>query len=273
MRVSSWFFSLLAISCVLGCSDDGSATTNSTTDGSSDTAGDGDGDPGDGDGDGGDAAVCVHHCTSDADCLIQGMDVDLTCIDSVCSDGDPPGCADDQECVALYSGWAIECTSGGSECDASAQVCIDVGGEGLCATAPNDIVDCASLLMEEIQTVDIDGNPIVVCAQPNAVCSDEAFCYLPCQSDDDCFSAAFPNCEVDTGMCRCGSDADCATTGQPHFSVCSAGACGCSEDQQCIDGNAGDICTTDGFCGCSGDMACANLPNSLDGGMFTCDAP
>jgi hypothetical protein len=124
--------------------------------------------------------------------------------------------------------------------------------------------------MEEIQTTDIDGNPVVVCGQPNAVCNDDDYCFLPCASDMDCASDSYPICDVSSGLCQCGTDADCATIGMPHLSVCNAGICGCSDDQQCIDGNAGDVCTSDGFCGCTSDMACAGLQNPFDGGMYAC---
>jgi hypothetical protein len=279
MRISSLSLSLFALSLVFGCSDDGtgsSATTSlttmdpttdgSATDGPDTTAdgpdtgdGDGDGDPGDGDG------YCAHQCMSDDDCLIDGMDANLTCVDSVCT-GETSGCTGDDECVALYSGWTTPCTSGGGECDQLAQVCIDVG---LCATPPSDFIDCALLTMEEIQTTDIDGNPVTVCGQPNASCNEEEFCFLPCASDEDC-STAYPVCDVGSGLCGCSSDADCATLGLPQASVCNSGSCGCNDDQQCVDGNAGDVCTTDGYCGCSGDMACASLANPFDGGMYAC---
>lgn len=287
MRISSLSLSLLAISCLLGCSDDGtgtSATTNLTTDPTTDSSttgdgpetgdGDGDGDgpetTGDGDGDG----FCSHQCTADADCLVEGEDIGLTCIEGVCnSEGSGSGCTGDQECVALYSGWTSPCTSGGGECDDLGQLCVDVGGEGLCATPPSDFIDCAALLMEEIEVPDIDGNLVVVCAQPSATCNDQGFCFVPCTNDDACLSGSYPVCNVETGLCQCGSDDDCATLGEPHLSVCNAGVCGCGDDQQCIDGGAGDVCTADGACGCSGDMACASVENLFDGGMISCVQP
>jgi hypothetical protein len=287
MRISFFPLSLLAISCLFGCSDDGTGTsattsltsmtmTGATMDGSStdgpDTTADGpdttaeDPDTGDGDGDGGGDNFCVHQCTSDADCFAGGQDLGLTCVDSLCTSGSS-SCTGDEECIALYSGWTTPCTSGGGECDGLGQVCIDVG---LCAIPPTDLIACDVFMMEEIQTTDIDGNPVVVCAQPDAICNDDGYCSLPCASDADCASDAYPICDVATGVCQCSSDADCAMIGQPQYSVCNAGSCGCSEDQQCIDGNTGDICTAGGSCGCSGDMACAGVENPYDGGMISC---
>jgi hypothetical protein len=196
------------------------------------------------------------------------MSIDLTCVDNVCTSEDP-GCTGDEECVALYSAWSTPCTAGGGECDALAQVCLDIG---LCATPPSDIIPCATLLMEEIQTTDIDGNPVVVCGHPDAVCNDDGFCFVPCASDEDC-SGAYPICDVGSGVCQCGTDADCATLNLPQASVCNAGSCGCGSDQNCVDGNAGDICTGTGSCGCSGDMACANVENPFDGGAYACVQP
>jgi hypothetical protein len=272
MRISLLCISLLAISCLLGCSDDGtgsSATTTLTTDPTTETTADGPETSGDGDGDG----YCGHQCTTDADCLIDGMSFDLTCVDSLCMSPDSAGCTGDEECVALYSGWATSCTSGGGECDALGQLCIDFGGAGLCATPPSDIIPCDVLQQEEIEVPDIDGNLVVVCGQPNATCTEDAFCFVPCGSNDDCLSPSAPVCDVESGTCQCGSDADCAMTGEPHLSVCNAGLCGCGEDQQCVDGGAGDLCTADGFCGCSGDMACAGVENPFDGGMISCVQP
>jgi hypothetical protein len=289
MRSSSLSLALFAISCSFGCSvddsgtsatslttgpstngsADGTDTTGTTTTDGTDTTADGPETTGDGDGDGNGDGYCAHQCTSDADCQINGMSVDLTCVDNVCTSADP-GCTDDDECVALYSGWTTPCTAGGGECDGLGQICL---GNNLCATPPSDFIDCAALGMEEVNAIDIDLNPVVVCGQPTAICNDDAFCFLPCASDDDCLSDAYPSCDVGSGLCQCGSDADCATLNLPQGSACNAGYCGCGSDQDCIDGNVGDVCTGAGYCGCSGDMACANLANPFDGGMYACVQP
>jgi hypothetical protein len=271
---SSWFtLWSLAISLMLGCSDDGvasSATGVTSTDPTADgggTTGDGDASDTTGDGDG----VCVHQCTSDADCLRDGMDVNRTCVDGACT-REP--CTSDEACVALSSGWTTPCTSGG-ECPGPDDVCIDWGGEGLCATQPSRFHGCSERLGapgNPIEVPDINGNLVIVCGQPDAICTEDAQCFTPCDHDLDCDSDAYPVCDVESGQCACSSDADCATLENPHQSVCIAGVCGCSDDQQCVDGNAGDVCTTDGSCGCSGDMACAGIENPFDGGMVVCEA-
>lgn len=265
----------------LGCpSDDGNADTDSTTgndevdttadsatdDATSDATTDAT-DTNDTNADGG---FCIHQCSADADCLVDGQDLGLTCQDSLCS-GDSSGCTDNAECVALFSGWVTACTAGGGECDMLGQVCVQAGDGGLCATPPSDFFMCDTVPgWAEIEVTDIDGNPVTVCGNPSAECNADGFCFSPCSSDADCTSEAYPVCDTNTGVCGCSSDADCATLGQPQASVCNAGVCGCGSDQNCVDGNAGDVCTADGFCGCSGDAACANTENPYDGGMISC---
>lgn len=211
---------------------------------------------------------CLHQCEGDADCLIMGAG-DLTCNDGFCTGDVPSGCTDDQECQAQYSGWITPCTSGGGECEATAQLCVDVGGTGLCATPPTEFVDCATLMQDEVTINDIDGMEVTVCGNTTAACGDNGVCFDPCQSDADCVSDAAPVCNTGTGFCECGEDSHCATLGMPHLSVCNAGACGCGADQDCVDGSVGDVCN-DGSCGCTADMACDGVTNPFDGGTIAC---
>ncbi len=222
---------------------------------------------------GGNGGFCGHQCEADGDCTIDGMDIGLTCVENFCTGEDVEGCATDEECIATLSGWeaGMACTAGGGECEALMQVCLDVGGEGHCATAPSEFFACADAMFDEIETQDIDGNDVTVCGNANAACDEDGFCFSPCQSDDDCVSEAFPICNTDTGFCDCGENADCETIGDPAFSACgSDGSCGCGSDQNCIDGEVGDVCDADGFCGCTNDMACENVENSFDGGSIAC---
>ena len=215
--------------------------------------------------------ACVHQCTGDQDCLIGGKDVGLTCVEDFCTGETPDPCKSDDECIALFSGWSggIACTAGGGECEAAMQVCLDVGGEGHCAAAPSEFFACADAMLDEIDTTDIDGNDVTVCGNAGAACGDDGVCFDACASDDDCAAESAPVCNTGTGLCECGTDADCETLGQPHLSVCNGGTCGCGEDQHCVDGNAGDVCG-DGLCGCSGAEACANVANNFDGGEVRC---
>lgn len=281
----------LASGLVPGCGDDksgsGSATMTSTatmtagtTSGGSDaTASGGATDGGSGvtggatggtTGGGAGEAYCQHHCGADADCKVGGMDLGLVCKDTQCQ-GTAPGCTGSEECVALFSGWNSPCTAGGMECEPMGQVCVKVPSGAACATPPSDVFMCDSVPnWAEIQAEDVDGNPVTVCGNPGVECGADGICFSPCKSDADCFDG-FPICEVSTGLCRCGTDADCAKNGAPNLSVClPSGLCGCNEDQQCVDAKSGDVCTSAGFCGCSGDAGCADVDLGYDGGAIMC---
>jgi hypothetical protein len=274
--------SLLLLTTTVACGDDQNPASSTTLDGTTEPTGDGDGDPtgngdgdgdptGDGDGDptgGPEGSFCAHQCSSDADCLVDGMDANLDCVDSFCQ-GSFNQCTDDAECVALFSGWATPCTAGGDECEATAQICVPVLDGARCATPPSDFIECSLLQMEEIMTTDVNGNAVTVCGRSSAACHPDAYCWLPCQSDNDCASEAFPICNASTGACECGQDSDCATLGMPANSVCNAGVCGCGSDNDCTAGDVGDICF-DGLCGCSGDAACEGVTNAFDGGSIEC---
>jgi len=215
-------------------------------------------------------SYCAHQCSSDADCLVNGQDLGLSCEASTCTSEVTTSCTNDEECVALLSGWSMPCTSGGGECDPLGQLCVQTSAGGRCATPPSDFFMCDLINFAEVMIPDIDGQLVTVCAQTNAECSAQNYCFSPCHADADCASAAYPICNTNTGLCGCGSDSDCATIGQPQLSSCNAGLCGCASDQQCVEGNAGDLCTSAGFCGCTDDAACANVTNSYDGGMIVC---
>lgn len=262
----------LSLVVLLGCADDpsqastttaeSSTTESSTTDtGTSETTGDG-------------AGICMHQCMLDADCFVSGIDAGLQCVDGDCQ---LPPCTTDEACVADLSGWTFGfplCTPGGGECEPYQRICLDVFGEGHCVMGPTDLLSCADTFSFEVETIDIDGNPVVVCGKPDAICHDDGYCTSPCSSDDECLLDFSPICDVQTGRCVCGTDADCENAGTPAAAACMPeGFCGCTDDQQCIDAERGDVCNPDGRCGCTSDMACANIPFSQDGGMMICAEP
>jgi hypothetical protein len=217
-----------------------------------------------------DGAFCAHQCSADADCLVGGSDIGLTCKDSFCTgDGGGDTCADDFECVALFSGWMTPCTAGGGECDAMAMVCIKYEGEGRCALPPSDFVMCDAFGFDDLEVEDIDGAMVTVCAKSAAECGANGACSVPCKADTDCTSGAYPVCDTNTGICGCATDDHCATLGLAQASTCNAGLCGCGADADCVSGKAGDLCMS-GSCGCSADAACADVTNSFDGGMISC---
>ena len=251
-------------------SDDNSTSADNSTDSADAPTDSADGptdsaDTGDPDG-----SYCAHQCRTDADCLVGGTDTGYTCVDSFCV-SDLTQCGTDDDCVALFSGWSQgqPCTAV-DQCAPMTQTCLDLEGEGHCVTVPNDFISCDQLNMVELSMTDIEGNPVTVCGQPDAICLDAGYCHLPCKSDTDCPSAAYPACNVGTGFCECTSDAGCESLGLAAASVCHEGTCGCGTDQDCVAAGFGDLCLPAGGCGCSGDEACAGVTSSFDGGMVSC---
>lgn len=209
------------------------------------------------------AAFCTHQCTSPDDCTISGTDFGYTCDDGMCNGWQ---CTTDDGCIAEASGWTVPCTSGGGECDAAMQICIDFDGQGLCAL-PAAVVDCGPSGLQQIEVTDIDGATVEVCGRL-AECGDDGSCFSRC-SPGSCLQAGFPSCNMDTGRCECTGDSDCASIGIDHLAVCIDGACGCSEDIQCASSDLGDTCFA-GTCGCSGDDACGDVDQQYDGGAVAC---
>ena len=197
---------------------------------------------------------CSLSCESDEDCYVGGEDVDLTCNrDGLCAGEPTDECTEDDECLTLQFQFGTACTAGGGECEATMQACVDVGGEGHCATQPTEFVDCELLMQAEIEVLDIDGNLVVVCGNADLAClelSGNNFCLDPCESDREC---------EDFGV--------------PGISVCNEpGICGCADDADCLAGDLGNHCSADGFCifTCEGDDDCAEIMNPFDGAVPAC---
>jgi hypothetical protein len=233
-------------------------TTDSTTEPEPTTTANPSGEPVEG-------MFCIEECTADADCTINGADAGLKCEDGRCT-GSAGGCTQDQECVAQFSGWAMACT-GQDGCPG--QVCIDIGGgEGRCASPPNDFLKCEDIGMAEIMMPVIEGGmEVAVCGNTDYECRDGA-CVNPCESDDECANIpGLPKCNVATGQCECSSDDDCTASGVDGLSVCKTTFCGCGSDEDCGSSPNADVCN-DGVCGCSGDAACTT--KVFDGTSIAC---
>jgi hypothetical protein len=238
----------------------GTDGTASSTTGDTGDSGDSGGTPG--------GQYCLEECASDEDCYIGGADQGFVCEGSRCV-GDTASCADDQECVALYSGLVTSCSS---TADCPSQECIDIGDpNGWCATIPTEFVDCATINMEEVSMPLFDGTgDVIVCLAPDAFCGDMGYCERPCGNDDDCINyVGHPVCNTGTGKCECGTDSDCAGSGQPGWAVCLSGVCGCGMDDDCAGVTNADSCY-DGFCGCSDVSVCTTEP-TFDGTTQVCD--
>jgi hypothetical protein len=181
----------------------------------------------------GGGGVCEHTCSANEDCLAAGgTDIGFICDGSLCVPAEEPDlCESDDECVPLFSGWVTPCTMGGGECAATMQVCVDLGdGSGACATPPSEFLTCDLLMQAEVERTNLDdGSMVTVCANTNAACGDQGFCYLPCVDDTTCGELV---CNVETGVCECDDDADCGEGG-----TCDAGVCsvpGCMDDADCM---------------------------------------
>ncbi len=213
---------------------------------------------------------CVHRCRVDADCRIEGNDVGLVCEDSRCV-APGSGCVDDQDCIEALSGWFAQCTAS-LECEQLGQICVKVPDGGRCATPPSEFITCAEMPgLVEMTVLDIDGNSVIVCGDPNAECNADGVCFSRCKSDADCTDEAYTRCDVGTGRCGCESDAACEGIGMAIHSVCHPnGNCGCGADQDCVDANLGDVCTASGACGCSSDAVCGAVGPKYDGGAVVC---
>ncbi len=214
---------------------------------------------------GDDGQFCQEVCSVDADCTVMGADSGLKCVESRCT-SDFGKCDSDAACQATVSGWITSCASD-AEC-LMGQLCIDVGGKGLCATAPG-MLTCEQLMQSEVTVQAIGGGDVTVCANTDYVCNDQGFCENPCEDNAECaIIPGYPQCNLDTGTCECTSDADCAATNSPSTSVCNNGVCGCGSDADCAGTNT-DVCNANGFCGCSDASVCTT--KSFDGTMSVCE--
>ncbi len=235
---------------------DSASASASASASESDTSEDETGDPTDGEtGDptdtadptGGGEAQCQYRCNGDEDCFSNGMDLGFTCVDNTfCL----PVCESDTECVAQLSGWEFQPCETNDAC--AAGPCVDLGdGSGGCATEPTEFVDCATLMQEEVEVTDIEGNTVTVCGNTSGTCQDSGLGANTCVIEG----------EVTT----------CEDTGCPDGYTCDAasGGCLCDNDEACGDGS---VCTDEGFCinPCSDASECTDaLP--YDGGEFVCE--
>jgi len=211
----------------------------------------------------GDGMYCQEACNVDEDCFVGGVDSTLDCVDNRCTGEPPPGCTDDGQCVATFSGWALDCAA---QADCPGQVCIDIGGGvGKCAFS-SDMIPCTPPAVDAMYPAIEGGMDFAVCANQDYTCGDSGQCENPCESDGDCVVPGYGKCYVDTGICGCASDADCSGD-SPKCT--DRGFCGCAEDANCTAAGTGDVCN-DGSCGCSAASACTGTP-VFDNTMYVCE--
>ncbi len=245
--------------------DSSTGTTSTTSTETSETSASASGEAsGDATGEPEGARFCQEWCRADTDCAAMGSDVGFTCQGGRCVDADS-GCTDSDECRVTYSGWVTPCDA---QQGCIGQVCIDIGGEGRCATAPSDLMPCEVLEQTEITMPAIEGGELVVCANTNYVCKDAA-CHDPCEDDLACsFTPGRPHCDLGTGECGCTTDLQCQSSGVPGWTRCTAGKCGCGVDTDCVGSLNADVCH-DGVCGCASITACT--VQAFDGTTPVCE--
>ncbi len=181
--------------------------------------------------------LCLILCDVPSDC---GEQEEWDCVDQTCHwnpEPDSPStnnCTTDDDCIPLFSGWTESCANS-DDCDDN-QECIDFDGQGRCAFAEGDFIDCDALNMSAVDRALFDGTgTATICERQDGSCHEDGYCWFPCQSDDDCQSGFGDSCRPD-GLCGCQSDDEC----DPEFSVdaCIDGLCACSNDQVCQEGSA-----------------------------------
>ena len=172
--------------------------------------------------------TCVFVCQEAGDCLSANFD----CIDQRCEYAGATGdsrCESDDGCIPQMSGWQEGC-GGQVDCDAT-QACVELNGDGFCALKDSADLPCGNMEMESMEKPLVEGDgTATVCGNNEASCHDDNYCFVPCQSNDECIMDGASTCH-DDGTCGCGSDADCEAS------------------------DAGDVCE-DGQCTCSGQDAC-----------------
>lgn len=198
-------------------------------------------------GNGAGGSVCTAQCIEDADCFSNGVDLGLTCSDNgFCH----TACEDAADCIPALSGWVAQPCDSSDTCPAGP--CIDYGGDtGGCATAPPEMLDCAGLMLDEIEATDVDGNPVTVCGESDGLCTLDPLGDMSCTLG-------------------------CEATGCSNPLTCeSDGSCHCASDDDCLAANTGDTCGPNGVCffGCEDVTDCeASLgAPALDGQTLHCE--
>ncbi len=169
-----------------------------------------------------DGTFCRLECATAADC---GDAAQFDCTNNRCV-YNGARCAVDDDCVAVSSGWVMQCQS---DADCQGLVCVDTGDAtaGRCANDATGPVSCELLMQSEFATTKFDdASAVTVCAITGAKCEDQT-CFVPCTEDGDCFGLT---CDVSSGHCVCENDAQCPGNGADK---CYDGACGCAAEASC----------------------------------------
>jgi len=203
--------------------------------------------------------ACTYECVLDADCdPAHGY----TCVGGLCLDAER-ACNVHDDCVAWATSLTEPCAAD-TDCEffAYGDLCIDVGGNGLCVMVPFED-ECAfgeATLAQKFGLLDT----ATVCLDLSGRC-DAHQCSRGCTSDPD-FCTTGPNdkrgpvCDSVSGKCGgCTSDSQCGGPGTSHCNL-ATGVCGCQDDVEC-DGLAGMDACIQGKCSCSA-ASCTAFPSA-----------
>lgn len=215
-----------------------------------------------GDGAGGDstegARSCQVGCQSQDDCASTTLDVrrcDLTSMRCV-------ECTAHVDCVPVVSAWSVACIDD-SECFAAfGEVCVDVGGQGRCATTPDSVLGC--LFPGEVPLTypkfGVSTPEMVdVCGKESGRCENN-LCFTGC-TDDTTFCTVGLNagngdtCDASSGRCTCAGDGECSQ-GAGHCNTTTHRCDECAGPADCAGAQEGKDACVDGRCGCSDASVC-----------------
>jgi hypothetical protein len=196
------------------------------------------------------AQACAEACQVDGDCFkVAGVSNNRIC-DPTTHRCVIDGCDSDSECVPAANPWVQSCD--GDDACSNLQTCIEVNGAGRCADIPDNgackadmesiswkhfgnaanVTICADTSLKCRAKICVKPCTSTSCANPGTACNPvTGLCDL-CTSDAACGGIVKPpHCNVNTGVCECFTDSDCATV--VNTNVCVNGRCGCTGDSVC----------------------------------------
>lgn len=201
--------------------------------------------------------TCHVGCSSTDDCASQSAD-SRHCDDTLhlCVE-----CTSHADCIPRASGWVTVCTQDDNCFTDFGEVCVDVGGSGLCAAVVDMTLGClfpgeVPLPFNKFGVVPTE--QVEVCGKDSGRCSDY-HCSTGCTDADDYCTTVNPGfgdtCNETTGQCTCVSDDECSAGPSPHCNPVTHLCDECATNEDCSLAINGQECNA-GRCGCSGIAAC-----------------
>jgi len=205
----------------------------------------------------GELLTCHIGCSTSDDCASESADIrrcDATlhlCVE----------CTTHAECIPRASNWFSACTQDDDCFTDFGEVCVDVGGSGLCAAVPDMTLGC--LFPGEVPlTFDkfgvVPAEQVEVCGKDSGRCSDY-HCSVGCTDAENYCTSVNPGfgdtCNEATGQCTCVSDDECSAGPSPHCNPTTHLCDECATHDDCSVAANGQECNA-GRCGCSGVASC-----------------